>query len=101
MARMGHHTTVRSSLCFWSSMSRFLSPLIVLVPQDSNLLFTRTSVDCVEKGYYCFFLFGLENYPAQLFLANPRYNFLLGPDYMSRAGPVSRAASVWAGPVVM
>ena len=25
----------------------------------------------------------------------------LGPDYMSRAGPVSRAASVWAGPVVM
>ena len=27
--------------------------------------------------------------------------FLLGPDYMSRAGPVSRAASVWAGPVVM
>ena len=26
---------------------------------------------------------------------------LLGPDYMSRAGPVSRAALVWAGPVVM
>ena len=25
----------------------------------------------------------------------------LGPDYMSRAGPVSWAASVWAGPVVM
>ena len=25
----------------------------------------------------------------------------LGPDYMSQAGPVSRAASVWAGQVVM
>ena len=25
----------------------------------------------------------------------------LGPDYMSRAGPVSRAGLVWAGPVVM
>ena len=25
----------------------------------------------------------------------------LGPDYMNRAGPVSRAASVWAGPIVM
>ena len=25
----------------------------------------------------------------------------IGPDYMSRAGPVSRAALVWAGPVVM
>ena len=31
------------------------------------------------------------------------FNLLLslGPDYMSRAGPVSRDASVWAGPVVM
>ena len=29
--------TIRSSLCFWSSMYRFISPLIVLVPQDSNL----------------------------------------------------------------
>ena len=27
--------------------------------------------------------------------------FDLGPDYISRAEPVSRAASVWAGPVVM
>ena len=26
--------------------------------------------------------------------------FGLGPDYMSRAGPVSRAALVWADPVV-
>ena len=26
-----------SSLCFWSSMCKFLSPLIVLVPQDLNL----------------------------------------------------------------
>ena len=26
---------------------------------------------------------------------------LLGPDYMSWAGPVSRAALLWAGPVVM
>ena len=26
-----------SSLCFWSSMYKFLSPLIVLVPQDFNL----------------------------------------------------------------
>ena len=26
---------------------------------------------------------------------------ILGPDYMSRAGPASRAPSVWAGPVVM
>ena len=25
----------------------------------------------------------------------------LGSEYMSRAGPVSQAASVWAGPVVM
>ena len=25
----------------------------------------------------------------------------LGPDYMSRAGPVSRAALMWASPVVM
>ena len=25
----------------------------------------------------------------------------LGPDYMSQAGPVSQAALVWAGPVVM
>ena len=28
-------------------------------------------------------------------------NLDLGPDYMSRAGPVNRAASVWACPVVM
>ena len=26
---------------------------------------------------------------------------VLGPDYVSRAGPVTRAASVWAGLVVM
>ena len=30
-------STIWSSLCFWSSMYRFIPPLIVLVPQDSNV----------------------------------------------------------------
>ena len=34
---------VWSSLCFWNSMYRFLSPLIVLVPQDLNLTLYASS----------------------------------------------------------
>ena len=40
----------------------------------------------------------MENYASNAFNSQ----CYLGPDYMSQlAGPVSRAASVWAGPVVM
>ena len=38
-----------SSLCFWSSMYRFLSPLIVLVPQDLYLTLYALSLSTVLR----------------------------------------------------
>ena len=59
---------------------------------SSDFIDSFVRVRHIFSAYFNFFL-----------LSQDTVNVLrLGPDYMSRAGPViSRAASVWAGPVVM